>query len=60
MRCCILYEFIHTNAPNKIILFNIIYFLPFIYLFVILKISLKLTASANAVYNLKKILNKAL
>jgi len=60
MRCCILYKFIYTNVSNKIILFNIIYFLPFIYLFIILKTSLKLTASINAVYDLKKILNKAL
>jgi len=60
MRYYISYEFIYTNAPNKIILFNIIYSLPFIYLFIVLKTSLKLTASANAVYDLKKILNKTL
>jgi len=60
MRCCISYEFIYTNVSNKVILFNIIYSLSFIYLFIVLKTSLKLTASINAVYNLKKILNKTL
>jgi len=60
MRCCISYELIYTNASNKIILFNIIYFLLFIYLFAVLKTSLKLAASISAVYDLKKILNKAL
>jgi len=60
MRCYISYEFISTNVSNKIILFNIIYSLPFIYLFAVLKILLKLTASVSAVYDLKKILNKTL
>jgi len=60
MRCCISYEFIYTNVPNKVILFNIIYSLFFIYLFVVLKTSLKLAVSINAVYDLGKILNKAL
>jgi len=60
MRCCISYEFIHTNAPSKVILFNIIYSLSFIYLFTVLETPLKLTASISAVYDLKKILNKAL
>jgi len=60
MRCCISYEFIHINVLNKIILFNIIYSLSFIYLFIVLKTLLKLTISINAIYNLKKILNKTL
>jgi len=60
MRCYISYEFIYINAPSKVILFNIIYSLLFIYLFAVLETPLKLTASINAVYNLKKILNKAL
>jgi len=60
MRCYISYEFIHTNALNKIILFNIIYFLFFIYLFAVLKTPLKLAVSVSAIYNLIKILNKAL
>jgi len=60
MRCCISYKLIYTNVSSKIILFNIIYFLFFIYLFAVLKTSLKLAASANAVYDLKKILNKTL
>jgi len=60
VRCYTLYEFIYTNASNKVILFNITYFLPFIYLFIVLKTPLKLAASVNAVYDLGKILNKAL
>jgi len=60
MRCYTSYELIYTNVPNKIILFNITYSLPFIYLFTVLKTLLKLTASINAVYDLEKILNKAL
>jgi len=60
MRYCISYEFIYINASNKVILFNIIYSLFFIYLFIILKTSLKLAASISAVYDLKKILNKTL
>jgi len=60
MRYCISYEFIHTNVSNKIILFNIIYSLLFIYLFTVSKTSLKLTVSASVIYDLKKILNKAL
>jgi len=60
MRYCTSYEFIYTNAPNKVILFNIIYFLFFIYLFTVLKTPLKLAASISAVYDLRKILNKAL
>jgi len=60
MRCCILYELIHINVSSKVILFNIIYSLFFIYLFAVLETSLKLTVSTNAIYNLKKVLNKAL
>jgi len=60
MRYYILYEFIYTNAPSEIILFNIIYSLFFIYLFVVLKTPLKLAASTSAVYDLRKILNKVL
>jgi len=51
MRYYISYEIIHTNASNKIILFNIIYSLPFIHLFIVLKTLLKLTASASVVYD---------
>jgi len=60
MRCCISYEFIHTNAPNKVILFNIIHSLPFIHLSVVLKTPLELAASISAIYDSRKILNKAL